>query len=1817
MEENKPTLNIERANQLFDMDVRENRVTEDFRDKFIRGMQNPDNALQYFDALVKEGRMDDSMRGKYLKGLFPGMFDNAPYASAPAQSSITDQFDAVRNAGKYQKEAQEKQEAESQRQLAFQQDANKRMQGNIAFGNLGNVKLDTPKAEIDGNRGVEKALQNHLVETPTIQERLYLNELEEAGIDKELNSNLDNRATKEEFEQYMKNPKAYQEKYRQGLLSKESVERNARLADLQKQKKALQEDTRKLMAEDFKYRLDELEIQRMAAKIKAGVYEVDDESGAVIDRDNPAYTQEGYVYRKMFPSKRVLDKARELAANMNEKEAKDLSDNDNLLELSVRNIQKALRLSQLDNDASGWSKFWSSVKTTWDGGRVLPYINTLELADLFAYRKALQRLEKGEATEADKELVVSQLDKDTADQLYNEGFAGRLAASLIESLSFMADMAIGGRVGSFIKVGKPLAKKLMSKGIGKEVIRGSERMAAQTVTLPFSTAPYMDVERRQIGNYHTGYDNFGNVYAQKSENAEGVGTSLMNAYVKNLISRQVETVVGPLAESGAKWLVTAGGRIKWTKDVIDKISRFNEKAQQGLKGEILDALNMQSFVGEMTEEIAEEPLQRLLVGMSAVEKDYAEANGTNRWSGLYDKEFWTQTAASIGLMQVLFRLPGIAVKGNEAAQNAANMRNGLSKLSDAQKLRLRSIMQMEDDNQRAAALSELMNNTTEDQRNGILQYTIGRIAQNMYTGYTRAAAQQKETEAYRQTLMAATVGNELWVTTDRNGQWFAYKFNPDSYDSMCIAYPIEGEAENGTLQIGKPRQMSMDNLDIRNAQKYPVETLLQDLAKRQEQQNEAQDAATEQQEQQATRPDADARRTYIAGHDFEYTDTNDKLRMVSQGSRIVPTSSVPAGTDPDTPVNVSITKPNSSVAVPGVMTLSEFQERVESGYMAAEELSEADTAADVRTDSEGNPVEEEAAQEETPAEGWLGRETEKAEERAQNAPLNEEETGEQTEKENVEKADNGADNTSGLIGRSATEEEATAILSQMEAGAEVAPEVELTPENWVAQFGEDGKVETPIGTVKMGEGQYLKLAKQGRNGKLGMIRPTLESPDIIIEDKSKAKDGQEVSVSSQEKETGRIKRLIKDGRLAYIKKATLPLESGSSIQGNQSAIQTGANLSTDKDTQSSEEKQVRLPEESEVRIVPDSEFDVNDMDTDNYVYVVHQTSDGNGESIARTGFRTGSGLNGTASFANRETVAELLENMRNGHGHKGSTSLVIMKFPKSVFQTGDKLMLDDISFRLSDMGNEFGLVPTQYIDQVVRVDRNGNQPGQTETAVSETENAEPIGKNRFGNIYQWTKGKAAEAVNLLRRLREGYVKGVFSRPDIGEIDLAWGNDGGGLKHIIQKHIVEHDDFDSIEDAVKTIEEVVTNGNVSRQGSNISLDYGNYRVSLAQSEEGTWVLTSFDKTKSLKEKRRNDSDTTLGDQSVADGENGALVSPEITSARDKDTQSSEEKQIQLPENPVQKQYEALLADSEDEADAVDTAQQMVANTQAELDKARKATTKGKTVEAIQEAKRAKRERIAALEKDLKFWQDVAGYPEARRRQEETQRQLQKKMDARQRAEERRRKNGGLQLRLTDRDKALGDPLSVEEYVLRRIATGATKFLWNGTSEGTGGLKEHGGGNRYRLQYVDTNRGKVPEVVADDMVYDINENHPELGNVTASEILDIIEGIGVGEQGFSELMERAEELHNSNGYEAQAQAEVEEAEREERANDEAAQERARESVENLSDEEYREAIRPRFVGEMFNEDGTPRNFRERGSRVQAKAERAEETEKGIPV
>ena len=125
----------------------------------------------------------------------------------------------------------------------------------------------------------------------------------------------------------------------------------------------------------------------------------------------------------------------------------------------------------------------------------------------------------------------------------------------------------------------------------------------------------------------------------------------------------------------------------------------------------------------------------------------------------------------------------------------------------------------------------------------------------------------------------------------------------------------------------------------------------------------------------------------------------------------------------------------------------------------------------------------------------------------------------------------------------------------------------LTIENWDKLFA-GGKVYTPLGEVKMGENQFTKLMRQGRNGKLGMVKPTLENPDVVIEDTSDAKegdvaergssyvfikafkkadgsrfyyftsvtvskDGKEVVISNQEKRKNAIAHLLSNGKLVW------------------------------------------------------------------------------------------------------------------------------------------------------------------------------------------------------------------------------------------------------------------------------------------------------------------------------------------------------------------------------------------------------------------------------------------------------------------------------------------------------------------------------------------------------------------------------------------------------------------------------------------------------------------------------------------------------------
>lgn len=196
------------------------------------------------------------------------------------------------------------------------------------------------------------------------------------------------------------------------------------------------------------------------------------------------------------------------------------------------------------------------------------------------------------------------------------------------------------------------------------------------------------------------------------------------------------------------------------------------------------------------------------------------------------------------------------------------------------------------------------------------------------------------------------------------------------------------------------------------------------------------------------------------------------------------------------------------------------------------------------------------------------------------------------------------------IGRSLNKEEADNLIAEMENRAEPAPELELTPENWTAEFGEDGMVDTPIGKVKMGENQYQKLVRNKRENYFGMIKPTLESPDMVVEKVAPAdnaerdtklifvktftkpdgsrvvhfqsvtvkKDGLEVSISSHEAEPKDIKKDMQNATILHISEKMSHGSEGSLTEApvaeGPDLVPTSDNLSTNEDTTPFAENQI-------------------------------------------------------------------------------------------------------------------------------------------------------------------------------------------------------------------------------------------------------------------------------------------------------------------------------------------------------------------------------------------------------------------------------------------------------------------------------------------------------------------------------------------------------------------------------------------------------------------------------------------------------------------
>lgn len=154
-------------------------------------------------------------------------------------------------------------------------------------------------------------------------------------------------------------------------------------------------------------------------------------------------------------------------------------------------------------------------------------------------------------------------------------------------------------------------------------------------------------------------------------------------------------------------------------------------------------------------------------------------------------------------------------------------------------------------------------------------------------------------------------------------------------------------------------------------------------------------------------------------------------------------------------------------------------------------------------------------------------------------------------------------------------------------------------------------------------------------------------------------------------------------------------------------------------------------------------------------------------------------------------------------------------------------------------------------------DNSGVDRGEIEVEAPTIEDAEPIGTGAFGNIYNQFKGKVKEAFNFLMSHKSGDLLGVFHRDDVGDIDLVWGNEKMGLAHILGKHVGEGKDFETPDDAIAMIENVINSGRIFQDNQNrYTLMLDGVGVGIRKSFDGekkNWIVTAVDFNRSQEEK----------------------------------------------------------------------------------------------------------------------------------------------------------------------------------------------------------------------------------------------------------------------------------------------------------------------------------------------------------------------------
>lgn len=127
----------------------------------------------------------------------------------------------------------------------------------------------------------------------------------------------------------------------------------------------------------------------------------------------------------------------------------------------------------------------------------------------------------------------------------------------------------------------------------------------------------------------------------------------------------------------------------------------------------------------------------------------------------------------------------------------------------------------------------------------------------------------------------------------------------------------------------------------------------------------------------------------------------------------------------------------------------------------------------------------------------------------------------------------------------------------------------------------------------------------------------------------------------------------------------------------------------------------------------------------------------------------------------------------------------------------------------------------------------------------------------FGENHPEFKGRGAEALTHLLKVRQGQVVGAFYKEGLGEITLVWGkvtdpinHKGYGLAHILDKRTAELKSEEKALEFIQKLPEIIEKGTLIHQSdARFRIEFESFVVGLRTKFDDikhNFIITAFDR-----------------------------------------------------------------------------------------------------------------------------------------------------------------------------------------------------------------------------------------------------------------------------------------------------------------------------------------------------------------------------------